>query len=229
MKIQTFISEIKRFCEFWPEWKLIQYVEHDENALGATANFSVEQSSTSEDKDIDVEEEDEEQPELEEFSDESLAPEPSSKTHLVLNIHITYFDVYSSPVIYFRAHTESGEFVELNQIHRLILSNPHVTSDKPSVLYNIITQGIHPYLRTPFYMIHPCQTTNILKLGQTLSQEQKETMKLDSIYNEDCSSSKLDSDDLMTKPSGFLFWISLFLPLLRVDVPLKVIQCFKHT
>lgn len=84
-------------------------------------------------------------------------------------LHICYSHSYKEPVLYFQAHDQSGtpldpglilselDFgVEVNEGHSVFV--PGAGDKIPAV-----SQEHHPVLHRPFYMLHPCQTGQVME------------------------------------------------------------------
>ena len=46
----------------------------------------------------------------------------------------------------------------------MIENNPSVSHETKTSLYGVITPHIHPYIQTPFLMIHPCKTPELMQM-----------------------------------------------------------------
>lgn len=74
--------------------------------------------------------------------------------------HIIFNYSYSVPVLYFNACLSNGKLLRLEQLEQLI--QPQFLSTFQENKWSILTQQEHPYLRSPFFMLHPCNTANLL-------------------------------------------------------------------
>lgn len=82
-------------------------------------------------------------------------------SHLVCwEYHIIFSSSYSVPVLYFNACFTDGKLLNLDQLEKLIQSQFLETFQENK--WSILTQQEHPYLRSPFFMLHPCNTADLL-------------------------------------------------------------------
>jgi len=86
--------------------------------------------------------------------------------------HIVYSISYSVPVLYFTVTKTDGSLVQIEDIWKWIpkFYLSETTSDATndiSILYqkygSMLTQMEHPILMRPFYAIHPCHTSTLMK------------------------------------------------------------------
>jgi len=70
--------------------------------------------------------------------------------------HVIFNKNYQSPVLYFNAWHPTGELLSLEEV----ISSTHQTYSAgiSANKWNTLTQTEHPYLRRPFYYLHPCKT-----------------------------------------------------------------------
>jgi len=90
----------------------------------------------------------------EENDDLSETQNPSSL--LILHHHIIYSNTYRVPVMLFNVYNQDGELFTPEQID--ILLSSHFPRNR-----DFVTQVMHPVLSVPFYQIHPCQTSILMK------------------------------------------------------------------
>ncbi|KAM6591827.1 ubiquitin-like-conjugating enzyme ATG10 [Cannabis sativa] len=78
------------------------------------------------------------------------------------DFHIVYSASYRVPVLYFRAYCIDGQPLKLEEIEKDLPSS----SSKVLVesKWTFITQEEHPYLNRPWYKLHPCGTSEWMKL-----------------------------------------------------------------
>ncbi|KAM6564760.1 hypothetical protein CsatB_024758 [Cannabis sativa] len=78
------------------------------------------------------------------------------------DFHIVYSASYRVPVLYFRAYWIDGQPLKLEEIEKDLPSS----SSKVLVesKWTFITQEEHPYLNRPWYKLHPCGTSEWMKL-----------------------------------------------------------------
>ncbi|KAK6940389.1 Ubiquitin-like-conjugating enzyme Atg3/Atg10 [Dillenia turbinata] len=78
------------------------------------------------------------------------------------DLHIVYSASYKVPVLYFRVYSSDGQTIELNNIEKFLpVSSAKVLRESK---WTFITQEEHPYLRRPWYTLHPCGTGEWMKL-----------------------------------------------------------------
>lgn len=113
--------------------------------------------------------------EEEEEEDLCVAAAPAALGFISWRVHVCYSHSYREPVLYFQSTETSGTPLPFNRIlheledEQLIFSNNSTDDQKLDLLS--ISQEDHPVLHTPFYMLHPCQTGEIMAL---LAPENKE-------------------------------------------------------
>ncbi|GFY99453.1 autophagocytosis-associated family protein [Actinidia rufa] len=78
------------------------------------------------------------------------------------DFHIVYSSSYRVPVLYFRAYCSDGQPLDLDDIEKDLPANAAkvLTESK----WTFITQEEHPYLSRPWYTLHPCGTSEWMKL-----------------------------------------------------------------
>ncbi|KAI8968177.1 autophagocytosis associated protein [Mycotypha africana] len=86
----------------------------------------------------------------------------SNPVSIHLEQHIVYSASYQVPVLYFKAvFGSNGAPLSLNDIHQYIVPksrNPlHTTTPV------VVSQNEHPVLGTPFWYIHPCDTSTLMR------------------------------------------------------------------
>ncbi|KAL6978904.1 E2-like conjugating enzyme atg10 [Sarracenia purpurea var. burkii] len=78
------------------------------------------------------------------------------------DFHIVYSSSYKVPVLYFRGCCSDGQPLVLNDIEKdLPLNSAKVLMESK---WTFITQQEHPYLNRPWYTLHPCGTSEWMKL-----------------------------------------------------------------
>ncbi|GJV74976.1 ubiquitin-like-conjugating enzyme ATG10 isoform X1 [Tanacetum coccineum] len=78
------------------------------------------------------------------------------------DFHVVYSSSYRVPVLYFRAHSSDGQPLSLDEIEKNLptrSANALIESK-----WTFITQQEHPYLNRPWYTLHPCGTSEWMKL-----------------------------------------------------------------
>ncbi|XP_025824682.1 ubiquitin-like-conjugating enzyme ATG10 isoform X2 [Panicum hallii] len=97
----------------------------------------------------------------------SLCPFPlqvqscSDNVH-VYDFHVVYSYSYKVPVLYFQGHRSDGQLLTLDEIKQ------HLPSNSLKVLgeskWTFITREEHPHLSRPWFTLHPCATSDWMKL-----------------------------------------------------------------
>lgn len=114
------------------------------------------------------------------YNEVEIDVEDDLSTHQVLDnihnssftweYHIVYSSSYGVPVLYFNVWTTSGAFLKLDQVWNILEFN---IEDKWAAL----TQVEHPYLRKPYFQLHPCRTQHLIetitKIDNSASSHQK--------------------------------------------------------
>ncbi|CAM8921675.1 unnamed protein product [Rhodiola kirilowii] len=78
------------------------------------------------------------------------------------DLHIMYSDSYRVPVLYFRAYTNDGSPLCLDDVEKDL---PTIYAKELSdSKWTFITQEEHPYLNRPWYKLHPCGTSEWIRL-----------------------------------------------------------------
>ncbi|KAK6238776.1 hypothetical protein QUC31_004245 [Theobroma cacao] len=78
------------------------------------------------------------------------------------DFHIVYSYTFRVPVLYLRAYCSDGRPLLLDEIEKEL---PACSSkESPETKWAFITQEEHPYLKRPWYKLHPCGTSEFMKL-----------------------------------------------------------------
>ncbi|XP_057985130.1 ubiquitin-like-conjugating enzyme ATG10 isoform X2 [Hevea brasiliensis] len=78
------------------------------------------------------------------------------------DFHIVYSASYRVPVLYFRGYDSDGLPLQLNEIEKdLPACSAKVLLESK---WTFITQEEHPYFNRPWYKLHPCGTSEWMKL-----------------------------------------------------------------
>lgn len=111
---------------------------------------------------------------IEEEHEEGIAnnnEEPFDNATLVLStgedgdlydFHVVYSPSYRVPVLYFHAQTTDGQPLNQDEIKKKLPSKSIEVLMESK--WTFITQQEHPYLNRPWYMLHPCGTSEWMKL-----------------------------------------------------------------
>ncbi|XP_050935338.1 ubiquitin-like-conjugating enzyme ATG10 isoform X5 [Cucumis melo] len=98
-----------------------------------------------------------------EYLDEAtLVPPPSDQEVHYYDFHILHCASYSVPVLYFRAYCCDGQQLMFEEIEKDLPSQSVDTLLNSK--WTFITQEEHPYLNRPWFKLHPCGTSEWMKL-----------------------------------------------------------------
>ncbi|XP_004290115.1 PREDICTED: ubiquitin-like-conjugating enzyme ATG10 [Fragaria vesca subsp. vesca] len=99
--------------------------------------------------------------ELEPVDDATLV-ESSGSQVCYYDFHIIYSDSYRVPVLYFRGYYIDGQPLGWDEIEKdlPVCSSKVLLESK----WTFITQEEHPHLNRPWYKLHPCGTSEWMKL-----------------------------------------------------------------
>lgn len=112
----------------------------------------------------------------------------SSSSYATAEYHIIYSPSYHVPVLYFRGYTQEG--TPLSPLQLLKQHDPNQAKNsaiednvvvevnnsindnannnrEPSSVPPIFSHEEHPFLKQPYYMLHPCRTRDILEVLNT--------------------------------------------------------------
>lgn len=88
------------------------------------------------------------------------------------DFHIVYSSSYRVPVLYFRGYRSDGQLLLFKEIEKdLPASSSKVLTESK---WTFITQMEHPYMKRPWFMLHPCGTNELMRLllqGDKLADE----------------------------------------------------------
>lgn len=124
---------------------------------------------------------------------DSLNSQDESKVYCHLEHNIVYSQSYSVPVIYFNIFLPGGELLTLDDLWENSLCQvPYEVDNR----WAFITQQEHPYLKRPFFQLHPCHTAELMK--------------------------EITCNVLSMSPGVFLMsWLSSVAPLVHLDLSLQ--------
>ncbi|XP_068604688.1 ubiquitin-like-conjugating enzyme ATG10 [Brachionichthys hirsutus] len=118
-----------------------------------------------------------------------------SRQLLQYEYHILYSCSYSTPVLYFRAFTQEGRSLSLEEVWGSVHPNFRLRLQQ-SPLHTLGLQE-HPLLGQPFFMLHPCRTAEFMRPVVQAALDQH-------------------------RPVNYLLsWLSVVGPVVGLDVPLK--------
>ncbi|KAM6920138.1 ubiquitin-like-conjugating enzyme ATG10 isoform 1-T2 [Lycodopsis pacificus] len=112
--------------------------------------------------------------------------------------HILHSCSYAAPVLYFRAFTQEGRSLTLEEVWSSV--HPSFRLRLQSSPLNTITLQEHPLLGQPFFMLHPCRTEEFMR-------------------------PVLQAQDQHRPVNYVLSWLSVVGPVVGLDVPLKYSTC----
>ncbi|XP_030514518.2 ubiquitin-like-conjugating enzyme ATG10 isoform X2 [Rhodamnia argentea] len=78
------------------------------------------------------------------------------------DFHVIYDSSYRVPVLYFRAYSGDGRTLLLSEFEGDLPADSSEALVKSK--WTFITQEEHPYLNRPWYKLHPCGTSECMKL-----------------------------------------------------------------
>ncbi|KAL6903569.1 hypothetical protein ACP4OV_004382 [Aristida adscensionis] len=94
-------------------------------------------------------------------ADDSWVQTCSDAAH-VYDFHVVYSHSYKVPVLYFRGHQASGQLLTLDEIKQDLPSNSSKVLSESK--WTFITREEHPHLSRPWFTLHPCGTSDFMKL-----------------------------------------------------------------
>ncbi|KAK4771156.1 hypothetical protein SAY87_031688 [Trapa incisa] len=94
--------------------------------------------------------------------DATLVESSDLETHHYYDFHIVYSFSYRVPLLYFRVYGADGQPLALSEFERDL---PVGSADELlKSKWTFITQEEHPFLNRPWYKLHPCGTSEWLRL-----------------------------------------------------------------
>ncbi|XP_031373088.1 ubiquitin-like-conjugating enzyme ATG10 [Punica granatum] len=94
--------------------------------------------------------------------DATLVESGDQEMHHYYDLHIVYSSSYRVPVLYFRVYGSDGQPLSLAEFERDL---PVGSADEfLKSKWTFITQEEHPFLNRPWYKLHPCGTSEWLRL-----------------------------------------------------------------
>uniref|UniRef100_A0A383VXS2 Ubiquitin-like-conjugating enzyme ATG10 n=1 Tax=Tetradesmus obliquus TaxID=3088 RepID=A0A383VXS2_TETOB len=96
----------------------------------------------------------------------AVSPQPQQLQRQPLHVHqysIVHHETYQVPVLYIRASELDGRLLSLSQLLQE-LPDLQQCREPSQADWTFITQVEHPLLRTPCFMLHPCQTAARMQL-----------------------------------------------------------------
>ncbi|GAA0167793.1 ubiquitin-protein ligase [Lithospermum erythrorhizon] len=97
-----------------------------------------------------------------EIIDDAILVQDDDHERRYYDFHVVYNQSYKVPVLHLRAHYIGGQQLSVNVIEKDISIN---SGDVLGVTKSMfLTQEEHPYLNRPWCMLHPCGTSECMKL-----------------------------------------------------------------
>ncbi|KAL3358858.1 hypothetical protein AABB24_015774 [Solanum stoloniferum] len=95
-------------------------------------------------------------------NDTAILVQKDSKERHHYDFHVIYSSSFRVPVLYFRAYCSDGEPLAIEDLEK---DFPAYTAQELAVSKRtFITREEHPYLNRPWYTLHPCGTSEWMKL-----------------------------------------------------------------
>lgn len=159
---------IKFNSESSPNWSWITAQKVDDGYL-SLENFVIRSDQIGQEMASPIEEEEEEE-ELTVYAAEEdvvddatlVSDDYGCEMHHRYEFHIVYSSSFRVPVLYFRAYHRDGQLLLMNDIES------DLSSDSLKLLteskWTFITLEDHPHLKRPWFMLHPCATSEWMRL-----------------------------------------------------------------
>ncbi|KAF5746244.1 ubiquitin-like-conjugating enzyme ATG10 isoform X1 [Tripterygium wilfordii] len=94
--------------------------------------------------------------------DSAMLVQSSHSEVYYYDLHVVYSASYRVPVLYFRVYGSDGRPLALDEIEKVLPScSAKILLESK---WTFITQEEHPYLHRPWYKLHPCGTSEWMKL-----------------------------------------------------------------
>ncbi|EEC69345.1 hypothetical protein OsI_38455 [Oryza sativa Indica Group] len=94
-------------------------------------------------------------------SDDAWAQSSSESVH-IYDYHVVYSFSYKVPVLYFQGHQAGGQLLTLDEIKEDLPS--HSLKLLGESKWTFITREEHPHFSRPWFTLHPCGTSDCMKL-----------------------------------------------------------------
>ncbi|TMW56273.1 hypothetical protein Poli38472_008921 [Pythium oligandrum] len=157
---------------------------------------------------------------LAEDDTQALAPLKDHNEMVLFEFHIVFHVVYQTPVLYFRAANVDGSPVRIdaNQYRNL-----HIPGGNARTA--LISLEEHPVLGTPFYFLHPCETSSAM--GLLLDPATSTAAGNAHASQEDENASSIKKIE-QPEPLYLLAWLSLVQVVTHVD-PMQYSHVVSHS
>ncbi|GMH02424.1 hypothetical protein Nepgr_004263 [Nepenthes gracilis] len=100
--------------------------------------------------------------ENEECTDSAVLVHESCLEVHYYDLHVVYSSSYRVPVIYFRGYRSDGQPLVMDDIEKDIPANSAKVLMESK--WTFMTEQEHPYLKWPWYTLHPCGTNEFMRL-----------------------------------------------------------------
>ncbi|XP_026423877.1 ubiquitin-like-conjugating enzyme ATG10 isoform X1 [Papaver somniferum] len=124
------------------------------------------------------------------------------------DFHIVYSNSYRVPVLYFRGYRSDGQILTLDEVERDLPANSLKVLRESK--WTFITQEEHPLLNRPWYTLHPCGTSEWMKL----------------LFLGGYSQAKDGSSSGSVMQQYLVSWLSVVGQAVGLNVPLEMISDF---
>lgn len=164
----AFMEKWKRICSAFPPWSWVLcpkqpwVASHEVEGYLSLENILLKSSEEELDEPSCLGNEETCSSEEEEPIDNATLVQSNPCEVHYYDLHIVYSNSYRVPVLYFRAYYSDGEPLEFNKIDKVLPA--HSKKALSDSKWTFITQEEHPYLNRPWYKLHPCGTSEWMKL-----------------------------------------------------------------
>ena len=88
-----------------------------------------------------------------------------STEEVTLECHVVYKEAFSNAALYFLPSWSNGEMLTLEDCWTAsgLISSDHRHNVTAGQKWTFLTQAQHPYLNTPFFVLHPCHIGDVLE------------------------------------------------------------------
>ncbi|RZC02635.1 Ubiquitin-like-conjugating enzyme ATG10 isoform E [Glycine soja] len=172
LSAHTFSEKWKRFNPSFPPWQWIPCLKHHLVASHKVEGYlSLENMCHIKSSEFSLQEEESDRSlTWKEESNISQREEPFDNAALVCpehevnqyDFHIVYSATYRVPVLYFRSYHGDGQLLPFDEIEKDLPG--HSAKLRSESKWTFISHEEHPYLNRPWYKLHPCGTSDWMKL-----------------------------------------------------------------
>ncbi|CAN4088181.1 unnamed protein product [Withania somnifera] len=135
------------------------------------------------------------------FNDTAILVQKDGKERHHCDFHVIHSSSFRVPVLYFRAYRSDGEPLAIEDLEK---DFPAYTARELAVSkWTFITPEEHPYLNRPWYTLHPCGTSDWMKL----------------LFGNEPS---VVSQGGVSVEKYLTSWFSVVLPIFGLKIPLKL-------